>query len=238
MTSASGVTTLALLVVEAIAISLAVSLTDSDGAFRYTMGILALVILMYFVLALVRPELIGTKRGERVPQHPGGRSGHDLTAVTEEPEIKYDIFISSPMSSLESIGYEKFRKDILRVMEAIETHCRLRCYYSGKHRPTLEDFEATDVGLRNDMEAVRASRRFLMIFPESIVSSALVEAGMALALGKPAIYFTGRNVSLPFMLEGAANSTSRRLPPTRQYRFSDIEQLIRQIKNNGRDIFE
>ncbi|GAA4446154.1 hypothetical protein [Phytohabitans houttuyneae] len=226
-----GFLTISLLVIEGALLLLARAVQDADRAFVILVAVIAFIVLAATVVAIVRPALLGVSH--RTP----------VLAPVAAPDPKpvayeYDVFISSPMTALTQESYEAHRKDILKFIRTIELRCKFKCYYSGRNRPTLDHFEAVDVGLRNDMEALKKSRYFLLVFPETLVSSVLVEAGMAIVLNKPALYFKRPGVKLPFTLEGAANSTNPELPRTSKYEYKDTADLVRLIQNNGRGIFE
>ncbi|SCL19362.1 hypothetical protein [Micromonospora inyonensis] len=226
-----GFLTVALLVMEGIALVLVTSVVDADRALIWVLVVLILIVFILFGLAIARPGLINPAYQAPAKVHP--------VPVASPPRLRYDIFVSSPMTAFGADGgYEEHRKEVLKIVAVIERRCQLRCYYSGRTRETLQDLEAVDVGLRNDMEALRSSRTFVLILPEAFVSSVFVEAGMALAFGKPAVYFRRPDVRLPFMLEGAANAAGSDLPPTRQYPYQSTPDLIRLIQNNGRRIFD
>ena len=54
-----------------------------------------------------------------------------------------------------------------------------------------------------DIEALRRSRNFMMIYPHAAVTSCLLEAGYALIADMPSFYFVRNTDDLPYMMRGA-----------------------------------
>ncbi len=119
-------------------------------------------------------------------------------------DFKYDVFVSSPMASVPEGEYETMREATLAVINALKEHCGFSSfYYAGRNIETTDDFEANDLSLEIDLEALNDSKIFLMIYPEPLVSSVLVEAGWALQSKKPSFYCVKTKKNLPFLLENA-----------------------------------
>ncbi|GHD03745.1 hypothetical protein GCM10010313_19140 [Streptomyces violarus] len=152
--------------------------------------------------------------------------------------ITYDVFLSSPMASLPSDeDYESHRLGILRVLEALERDCRFKVYYAGERRPTKASFERPDVGAHRDSAALRESARFLLVMPKDLVSSSYVEAGYALALGIPSVYYHQSDIRLPFMLRQAAQY-SPDFPRCKEYEYQQIDDIVRDIEESGTSLFD
>lgn len=130
--------------------------------------------------------------------------------------MTYDIFIAAPMSgSSDSFSYEESRLEILALMKRLrDDHGIARAYYAGETIETAEAFTDQTLALEKDIAAIRACAVFLMLYPERIVSSALVEIGYAMALGKPCIVLARDRADLPFLF-GEAETLSGRsgVPP-------------------------
>ncbi|MEQ4301739.1 hypothetical protein ABNF97_10170 [Plantactinospora sp. B6F1] len=189
------------------------------------------------VVAVLRPQaLLATKAALPSEAAPAGPA--PATATDPGIEYEFDVFLSSPMSSLDEANYTAHRDGLLKLVRKIEERCNYRCYYAGRNRPTASEFEAEDVALRNDLRALRRSRFFLMVVPEQRVSSVWVEAGIALAMSKSSVYLGRTDVELPFVLRGAARSTHPEIPRIRMYSYRDIDEAIKLIEVNGRSLFD
>lgn len=157
---------------------------------------------------------------------------------TRSERKKYDVFISTPMASFSSNEeYQEHRQNIRRIIDALERNYHFNVYYAGMHLPSQESFQQPDVGARQDSAALRQSTRFLLIMPLPLVSSCYVEAGYALALGKPSIYYHHREVELPFMLRQSAQYNGD-FPRCKKYEYSQIEDIVRHIESNESLLFD
>ncbi|MFI7078034.1 hypothetical protein ACIBO1_12160 [Micromonospora sp. NPDC049903] len=151
---------------------------------------------------------------------------------------EFDVFVSTPMASLPESEYPVHRQQIMTLVREIEQRSGLSCYYAGRDRPEIVDFPAVDLGFRDELRALARSRHFLLVLPLSNSSSALVEAGVAIALGKPSIYFRHTSAVLPFLLRGAANSNHPDIPRIRVYEYADFSELATLVRVNGKGLFE
>jgi len=151
---------------------------------------------------------------------------------------RYDVFISSPMFAFDDeMRYQTHRRNVLRLIKALNDECSFECYYAGKNRLVYEDFETGDVALSNDLQALRDSRFYALLMPETSATSALVEAGAALILRKPSTYFVQEEAQLPFALKHATNSGDAQLPRIKVYSYSTIDHLIRMVVVNKQGLF-
>jgi len=220
-----GFFTLALLVVEGILLKLAIGLTGTNQIFLITGGGFLLIVVLVTFLAVVRPSALGLDASKSEVQ--------EASTVT-----KFDVFISSPMSAFgDEARYKAHRLNILKLIKVLRDQCGYLCYYAGESRPNYDDFEANDVALSRDLQALRSSRYYLLLIPETSASSALVEAGAALVLGKPSTYFVHQQARLPFALQHATNSGDAQLPRIKIYTYSTLSDLIRKLEVNKQSLF-
>jgi hypothetical protein len=141
------------------------------------------------------------------------------------------------MTALQEGDYESQRSEILQVLDVLESKCGLKCYFAGRTRPNITDVDAVDIGVGNDLRALKDSRNYMLVYPRTIVSSVLVEAGMAIVLGKPSVYFVGHDAKLPFVLQGAGTGVHVDYPKARIYHYEKPLSLLRQLEINGVEIF-
>jgi nucleoside 2-deoxyribosyltransferase len=136
--------------------------------------------------------------------------------------VAYDLFISSPMSSVDSLSFTEYRKVTIECIRLMKDSGRFQeVYYAGEHYDSPEIFDPENVAFKQDLGRLSNSRRFMMIFPAPLVSSTLVEAGYALALGIPSHYFVRRKDDLPFMLRRASEADKN----VNIYEFNNSERL-------------
>ncbi len=120
-------------------------------------------------------------------------------AVSSEPT--YDVFLSVPMAAFDTDAqYKSFRADAMKVVSALRDRCGLRVYCALENIPSIENFDPFGASVKNDLEALHDSANFVLIYPERLVSSALFEAGYALARGLPCRFMVQKTSDLPFLM--------------------------------------
>jgi len=72
----------------------------------------------------------------------------------------------------------------------------------------------------------------MLIYPDKIISSVLFEAGLAVALGKPSVYFIRDRSSLPFLKKKAEQAE---LPAgVRIYEYESLAKIETLLQNPGK----
>jgi hypothetical protein len=111
------------------------------------------------------------------------------------------------MSSVDAPSFAEYRKVTIECIRLMKDSGRFReVYYAGEHYDSPEIFDPENIAFKQDLGRLSNSKRFMMIFPAPLVSSTLVEAGYALALGIPSHYFVRRKDDLPYMLRKASEA--------------------------------
>jgi len=128
-------------------------------------------------------------------------------AASAPARFDYDVFLSAPMAAFSDDGqYRAARAEIAKVFTALTIGCGYRVYWAAEKIESIADFDSLDVSVMADLKAIDASRSFMLIYPEKLVTSALFEAGYALARGRPASYFVRQRDDLPFLMRELAGS--------------------------------
>lgn len=230
VTSPLGLLALVTLVLET-AIGILVYRVESDKAYPLLWGMIAVLVLV-LVVALVtlykRPDMGHLSLRSADSGVAGSR--HD-----EIREIKYDVFLSAPMASLQSDQrYQDERKQILEIIAAMKEHCNFRSvYFAGEHIGSVTQFDQADVAADEALAQLRDSKYYVMVYGDRLLSSVFIEAGYAIALSKPSVLFVRSKADLPYLLQ-AAQQNFRFI---KVYEYRDAVDLIRIIRTNGRKIF-
>jgi len=147
------------------------------------------------------------------------------------PASGYDAFIAAPMSGLPGKGYAAGRESVLGVVKQLAVvYGMAQVYFAGTDITQPGGFTGEEKALRQDLEALRAARLFVLIYPDKIVTSALVETGYALALGLPCLLLARDAADLPYLLRQAVDVRARDLlPPLRIRRLEDTAGAAAQI---------
>lgn len=150
-------------------------------------------------------------------------------------ENEYNIFLSTPMSSFKTQKeYQDHRLEINELTKNLEKNMQMTSYFSGKNITKQKHFEQPDIAAKGDLSALDHSKIFIMILPSKVYSSVLVEAGYALALKIPSIYFLKNENDLPFMLSKMPQSTKGR---AKIYKYETISEIYQILKRDGEKIF-
>jgi hypothetical protein len=148
--------------------------------------------------------------------------------------MQYDVFLSCPMAGTKSDArYREVRAEAIRILECLESECQFRVFFAGRALETRSDFDEADFSIAKDIRALEESQYFLLFYPERVVSSVLVEAGMALALKKKAVYFVRERRHLPFMLQKVES-----IAPVKVCEFKTTDRVLTVIRNYRKDLFE
>ncbi len=130
---------------------------------------------------------------------------HPAIQSTKPISFKNDVFVSCPMAAFEKDEeYIASRKEVLEFASAIRTHAKFpNVYYAGIDIDSATDFDPPDISAEDVLNAISESKYFVLIYLSKIVSSSLLEAGCALALRKPSVYFVRSKEDLPFLMKKA-----------------------------------
>lgn len=157
-----------------------------------------------------------------------------ITIESKKIETKHEVFLSSPMAGHGSDGsYRKDREDMLKLTKTLRQQCKFKSViYAGQDIESITDFDAPDLSVRDNIEAIRESKYFVMVYPGKLVSSVLIEAGMALSEGKPSLYFVKKKDDLPFLLKQAEQA----FESVKIYEYSNVDDICGLISKHGLDL--
>jgi pimeloyl-ACP methyl ester carboxylesterase len=150
---------------------------------------------------------------------------------------QYDVFLASAMAGLDSEAkYEAYKKDALAIEQALIEACGFRSVFYAGRDLSWQQFESASLSLEEDVEALRRSRFFFLMYPERIVSSVLFEAGLALAFGKPAVYFVTDRRHLPFLMAQAGDAAVD--AGVRVYETAGLPEILKLIEFHGEKLWK
>ncbi len=144
-----------------------------------------------------------------------------------------DVFVSAPMAGFRSEGkYRAFRAEVSAVVQCLE-EVGLSTFFAGRNVESPDAFDEPDESAVRDLDALERSKYFLLLYPERIVSSVLVEAGYAIARGIKAVYFVRDTKHLPFLLRHLD-----RVQPIKIYEYETTERICSLVRRHGAKLFE
>jgi len=153
-----------------------------------------------------------------------------------EGDYDYDIFISSPMKSLDDQHYTSLRNDIINMIDKLKSACQFdQIYYAGMNLDSQEKFYLPWVTFRVNMAALERSKYIVLIYPEKVVSSVLIEIGWAVKSSKPCLLFVKNRKDLPHIMQQGGEIDD--YTNIRILEYTDNSHILKIIENNGRKLF-
>lgn len=147
---------------------------------------------------------------------------------------RWDVFLAAPMAALNNQDFKIFNAKILEIKRLLEVECGFKnVFYAGENMKSQDDFETADISIETDIDAIKDSKYFVLIYPEKIVSSVLLEAGVALALGKPSFYFGNRD-DFPFLMREANN----KFHYVKIHNVKTLDEIIKCVEKNKHRLFD
>lgn len=153
---------------------------------------------------------------------------------SQQKVFKWDAFLAGPMAGIKSdADFSVMMPKMEELMKVLEDECDFkRIYFAGKGMKTKKDFDNAGVSIKDDTDAIKESRIFILVYPEKIVSSVLYEAGIALAYGKPSYYFGN---DFPFLMTEANNAFKH---IKIHGNLKSVDDVINTVKINKKSLFE
>jgi hypothetical protein len=152
--------------------------------------------------------------------------------------FKHDVFLAAVMAGHESDAqYRANRESVLALKRTLEQSngCN-SVFYAGTKIASKEGFDDDALSLNIDLQEMRASRNFILYYPEKVASSVLFEAGWALVLGKPSIYIVRDRDDLPFLLNNASQAFKEQR--VRVFECADEAALVAKVASYGDRLFD
>lgn len=114
---------------------------------------------------------------------------------------RYDVFLSAPMASFkDDREYQPFRKEVMKVVDALHG-CGLSVFCALEDIESMSQFDTQGISTSDDIDILEHSGSFVLLYPKSLPTSALFEAGYALALGLPSLFFVRDDRDLPYLMQ-------------------------------------
>jgi len=195
---------------------------DSPLYVGLMVGVLVLTIIAVFIIEYKRLKL---KESSTIPATGEAESG--------KKNFTWDVFLAAPLAALSDESFELSLSKMKEIKKILEEDCDFkRVFFAGTNMTTKMDFETADVSIETDVNALKESQNFILIYPEKIVSSVLFEAGIALALGKPSFYF-GETDNFPFLMKQA----NQKFNFVKIQDAESLDKIIAILKKNKKQLF-
>jgi nucleoside phosphorylase len=159
-----------------------------------------------------------------------------VVIMSENAEMgEYDAFLASPMAAYEcNERYQEDRKGAMDLIPALKTYCGVKnVFYAGNILPSTDDFEPENVSAIKNFNILKQCKYLVMLYPEKIASSVLVEIGYAIANNIPSVIFVKSRGDLPFLLREISEVSQN----VRCFESPDIPSIIKLLEEYGLDVF-
>lgn len=144
------------------------------------------------------------------------------------------VFLCGPMASLsDNDAYKKSRKLMMGIASALQENGFSPTYYGGNEIESIDDFDESIKSVKDNFAQFKQSEFVVVVYPEALPSSVLVEIGYAIALSKPTVIFTKSRDVLPFLLK----DIDRTLTNVSVFEYANPDEILKKIKGNGRELF-
>jgi hypothetical protein len=151
---------------------------------------------------------------------------------------RHDVFIAAPMAGFgtDEAGRKAAVDIVNRTQAALQRIGLQQVYTPVLARPEPPKYETPSTGFDVEWDALRSSKRYLLILPAIMPAgtSVLVTAGVAVALGVPTVVFARKDAPLPYLIQGAVESKRVNV---RLREYLDIDGIEQTITNDGLRLF-
>jgi hypothetical protein len=148
--------------------------------------------------------------------------------------FRYDVFLSTPMAAFATDAeYRSGRAQFKKLFDSLTRDCGLSVYWAAEKIESMSDFDTLDISVLDDLKALQESRRFALVYPKKMATSALFEAGYALALNRFSHYFVRDRDDLPFLMrELAGSSPNVRIHTDQDWTdYDDLSEKLKRYKD-------
>lgn len=118
----------------------------------------------------------------------------------DEFELKYCVFISYPMKAISDV---ETRRKLGAVIEGVNVCLRNDYPHYSIFASQDDELEGNEklIHLTDDFEALKKSKEYILIYPEKLASSVLLELGCALCMEKMVTIFVKSREDLPYLVK-------------------------------------
>jgi hypothetical protein len=155
-------------------------------------------------------------------------------ASSGSSNFRYDVFLSTPMAAFATDAeYHSGRAQFKKLFDSLTRDCGLSVYWAAEKIESISDFDTLDISVLDDLKALQECRRFALVYPKKMATSALFEAGYALALNRFSHYFVRDRDDLPFLMrELAGSSPNVRIHTDQDWTdYDDLSEKLKRYKD-------
>lgn len=142
------------------------------------------------------------------------------------------LYISAPMSSIDDVSYSELRENLLYLKELLVDIGFLDIYCPLFQKVSSKSFDGKTKAIKENFAKMKQVDCMIIIYPQNVPSSILVEIGYGLSLCKKIVIFY--RDKLPYILEEAGETINH----VKTYKYDNFEEIKKLVEINGIDIFD
>ena len=142
------------------------------------------------------------------------------------------LYISAPMSSIDDKSYKELRENLLCLKEQLTNIGFLDIYCPLFGKISSKSFDGKTKAIKENFAKMKQVDCMIIIYPQNVPSSVLVEIGYGLSLCKKIVIFY--RYELPYILEEAGETISH----IKTYKYNNFNEIQKIVTMNGMDIFD
>lgn len=142
------------------------------------------------------------------------------------------LYIGAPMSSIDDKNYKDLRENLLCLKEELVNIGFLDIYCPLFEKKSSGSFDGKTKAIKENFAKMKQVDCMMIVYPQNIPSSVLVEIGYGLSLCKKIVIFY--QDKLPYILEEAGETISH----IKTYKYNTFDEIQRIVTMNGMDIFD
>lgn len=142
------------------------------------------------------------------------------------------LYISAPMSSIDDKSYKELRENLLCLREQLAAIGFLHIHCPLFEKASSKSFDGKTKAIKENFAKMKQVDCMIVIYPQHVPSSVLVEIGYGLSLCKKIVIFY--RDKLPYILQEAGETISH----IKTYKYDDFEEIQNIVTMNGMDIFD
>ena len=216
----------------------------TGGATERWIGLIAIIgiIVLCLVFAFLLTRGIDKGAEQRFQEMKQGGIFIDAPAKGAEGgktvKYEYDLFVSAPMASQDDAVRKKYNDRVKAIVDKIKAETQFSAYFAGYEHDATTGDDIPELALKHNVRRMRASKRYIFIYTQYEPTSAFIELGMALALGKPSIWFVKKGVRQPYLMRGYQAGGKDGLPEIKVYEIDDLEEIAQYVSLHGKELFD
>lgn len=159
----------------------------------------------------------------------------NATPETLDKKFDYDIFIAFPIAAVKNITERKALNDFAKRLETeLKRIGYKKIFNASLHFSNNHEHQPPPIAAKIDIKAIDSSKNFILLYPEKIATSALIELGYAMSGNKNIVMCSNNIYTLPFLARGFSEAFRN----VNYLEYKDNDHLINILIENHQEYFK